>query len=399
MKDMTVYLRERFPHIGFQRTWEISAETCFKLGECHAIIQSLAYLPLAPEIRRKMLNVSLIKGAQATTAIEGNTLSEEEIDEIRRGATLPESRKYLETEVKNVINTLNTIFDEVVHENRAPIVSPQLICQLHRLIGQNLGDAFQAIPGQFRENNVVVGQYRAPDYQYVRPLMERFCQWLQAEFQFDAQTRQPFASCVIEAVVSHVYLVWIHPFGDGNGRTARLLEFFLLLRGGLPNICSHILSNFYNQTRSEYYRHLEEAGRTGSLTRFIEYAIQGLLDGLNEVLWQAQRQQICHAWKNYFYEVLDAEKSLNKPKRKRLCKLLSQIDIFRNYTPKQLAEITVEVAVLYSKLSSGAIARDLAFLVKLKLLKKEESAYSADIQQLVSRLPESRPLSEGQLSG
>lgn len=394
MENMTTYLRERFPHISFVCDWELTNEIWFKIGQCHAIVQSLAYLPLAPEIRQKMLNVSLVKGAQATTAIEGNTLSEEEVDEINKGATLPESRKYLETEVKNVINALNAIFSEVVHENHAAIVSPQLICNFHKLVGQNLGDAFKAIPGQFRQNDVVVGQYRAPDYKYVRPLMDQFCKWLQETFKFNCQKNQNFPSCVIEAIVSHVYLVWIHPFGDGNGRTARLLEFYLLLRGGLPNICSHILSNHYNQTRSEYYRHLEEAGRERSLTHFIEYAIQGLLDGLNEVLWQAQHQQIYNAWKNYFYEVLDAEKALNKPKRKRLCKLLSKIDIFKKYTPKTMTEITVEVAVLYSNLSPRSIARDLAFLVKLNLLRKDQNSYSANIQQLVSRLPESRTIVE-----
>jgi len=41
----------------------------------------------------------------------------------------------------------------------------------------------------------------------------------------------------------------IHPFGDSNGRTARLIEFYILLRAGLPDMVSHILSNHYNDTR------------------------------------------------------------------------------------------------------------------------------------------------------
>lgn len=394
MKNLTTYLKERFPHISFQRDWQISSDTYFKIGQCHAIVQSLAYLPLAPEVRKKMLNVSLIKGAQATTAIEGNTLSEEEVREINSGATLPESRKYLETEVKNVIDALNTIFKEVVHENHAAVVSPEIICNFHRFVGQGLGESFKAIPGQFRQNEVVVGQYRAPDYKYIKDLMNCFCKWLQEEFNFDSQKNQNFFSCVIEAIVSHVYLVWIHPFGDGNGRTARLLEFYLLLRGGLPNICSHILSNHYNKTRSEYYRQLDVAGKEKNLTSFIEYAIQGLLDGLNDVLWQAQCHQIHNAWQNYFYEVLDSEKSLNKPKRKRLCKLLSKINILEKYTQKSIFETSVDIAVLYSKLSTRSLGRDLDFLVKLDLLNKEQNIYSANIQQLVSRLPESRSIVE-----
>ncbi|NJN71060.1 MAG: hypothetical protein HC801_12855, partial [Nitrospira sp.] len=84
-------------------------------------------------------------------------------------------------------------------------------------------------------------------------LFDRFCEWLKKEFCFDSGS-QSFEDAVIQAIVTHVYLEWIHPFGDGNGRTGRLLEFYILLRAGNPDISSHILSNFYNETRAEYYR-------------------------------------------------------------------------------------------------------------------------------------------------
>ena len=70
--------------------------------------------------------------------------------------------------------------------------------------------------------------------------------------------KQSFQDPVIQAIVAHVYIAMIHPFGDGNGRTARLIEFYILLRAGLPDMASHILSNHYNDTRQEYYRRLDQ---------------------------------------------------------------------------------------------------------------------------------------------
>src|SRR5262249_51716473 len=159
-----------------------------------------------------------------------------------------------EIEVKNVIDALNHLFREVVKDNKGAVITPDLICEFHRMIGKDLGEQFDAIPGRFREDIRVVGAYRAPDWPDVKSLMQELCDWLYKEFHYEKG--QDFSDIIIQAIVSHVFLEWIHPFGDGNGRTGRLLEFYVLLRGGLPSIASHILSNYYNETRPEYYRQL-----------------------------------------------------------------------------------------------------------------------------------------------
>src|SRR5690606_32617625 len=154
---------------------------------------------------------------------------------------------------------------------------------------ENLGDHFDANPGRFRNDSRVVGKYRCPDYRDVPELIKKYCEWLQREFHY--QHGQSFCDTVIQAIVAHIYLEWIHPFGDGNGRTGRLIEFYILLRGGFPNIASHILSNHYNQTRSEYYRHFDSARERRDLTSFIEYALLGFRDGLKETLQIIQESQ------------------------------------------------------------------------------------------------------------
>ena len=80
----------------------------------------------------------------------------------------------------------------------------------------------------------------------------------------------------MKAVVAHLYIAWIHPFGDGNGRTARLLELQILLGAGFPVPTCQLLSNHYNQTRTEYYRELDLASHRRSPTEFLVYALEGL---------------------------------------------------------------------------------------------------------------------------
>ncbi|MDP2993142.1 MAG: Fic family protein, partial [Deltaproteobacteria bacterium] len=113
----------------------------------------------------------------------------------------------------------------------------------------------------------------------------------------------------MQAIVAHVYIAVIHPCGDGNGRTARLIEFYILLRAGLPDIASHILSNHYNDTRQEYYRRLDLCVRERDLSGFGRYAVQGFRDGLKGVLDIVQANLLEMSWHKFIYDTLDSKKA------------------------------------------------------------------------------------------
>ncbi len=389
--DAMEYIRQEFPHLSFRKDWTISTETAYKLGECHAIVKSLAYLPVDKNMNRQLLNVSLIKGAAATTAIEGNTLSEQEVKGILEGRSdVPPSRKYQETEVRNVIDALNGIFEEVVTRDNVSNITPELICNFNRQIGKDLGEMYDGVPGRLRERGVQVGRYHAPNHEYVRELLARMCDWLAAEFHFDPKREPEFRDAVVEAVAAHLYLVWIHPFNDGNGRTASLLEFYILLRAGLPKICSHILSNFYNQTRDMYYKKIEEATARRDFTGFLEYAVQGFLDGLESVLWQVQMAQLRNAWKVHTRDTLSPKRLLDSRKQ-RLQTVLDFFSVGTKYVPKDLTDKSPEIAATYARLSSTALTRDIDDLEAFGLLMKTEGGgYEADIRELVMQLPAKR---------
>ena len=113
------------------------------------------------------------------------------------------------------------------------------------------------------------------------------------------------ASAILRAVVVHLYVAWIHPFGDGNGRTARLAEFLILAGEGVPSPCAHLFSNHYNITRAEYHRQLDRSSRAnsgrGDPLGFLLYSLQGFVDGLREQSRFIAGIQLKLDWEHFVY--------------------------------------------------------------------------------------------------
>ncbi len=373
---------ENFEHISFQNDWKLSSSAWYKLGQCKSIIRAISNAPIQPEYRKKLLEISLIKGAQATTAIEGNTLSLDEIREIQEGKNLPPSKEYQEIEIKNILDSYNEILREITMIKKDELISSQLILRFHKMIGKDLGDSFQAIPGQFRRSNVTVGNYRPPNYEEVEELMEKFCVWLKSSFKY-SKGKESFSDSIFEAIIAHVYIAWIHPFNDGNGRTARLIEFYILLRAGLPDIASHVLSNFYNETRPEYYRHLDLAYRERDLSKFLEYAIRGLRDGLIKVLQIIQENHFEILWKNYFYEIFKDVKYGSVAVFKRRRELMLKFPKSGLFTSKELIDSNHDLLRTYLRKSGLLLKRDLDELTRLNLLIRDGKKYKANTDILL----------------
>ena len=139
-------------------------------------------------------------------------------------------------------------------------------------------------PGQIPHHRVAVGGYQGAPRGDCAYLLDRLCGWLEQNQAPEAGTffdpaDHRVAISLLRAVLAHLYLAWIHPFGDGNERTARLVEFMLLACSGVPAPAAHLLSNHYHQTRTEYFRQLDRSSRanaaSGAPVEFVCYALQG----------------------------------------------------------------------------------------------------------------------------
>ena len=389
-KIMDRKLNREYPHLQFRRHWGLSQKSLLLLGQCEAYIRAINNTPILPHHYKSLMNLALIKGAQSTTAIEGNTLSEDEIRKVMDGHKLPPSREYQEIEVRNIITAFNVLLNEIVYDKTDHYISVELLKWFHEMVGKDLGEYFKAIPGQFRNGDVVVGTYFCPDHRDVALLLERLCDWMKEEFGY-GRAEQSFSEIVIQAIVAHVYIEWIHPFSDGNGRTGRLTEFYILLRGGNPDIASHILSNYYNLTRTAYYLQLEKAMERKDLSEFIEYALLGFRDGLVQTLDVIQLSQFQSIWQKLIYDTFDEIRdSVRFEVFKRQRTLALEFPLEGNFTLSHIVNLSVALAKQYASLNEKTIQRDLERLIELKLVKKSGNEYSANTDLLRSMVARRR---------
>ena len=389
---MRSYL-ESHPWITFEATDfnNLGPRAWMLLGEARSKCDHLAGVPLPPEVAKDFYTVALIKGAQATTAIEGNTLTEEQVAGILDGTfKAPESRAYQEREVRNVLEALQEIADQVMGGD-SPVITKELICQYNLRLLDGTEHEPEAMPGSVRDHAVGVANYRGAPAEDCDYLLECLAGWLQSDTFKSEDPETGFALAVACAIYAHLYMAWLHPFGDGNGRTARLLEFLILARSGLaPLPAAHLLSNHYNLTRDQYYRELARASRDRTTLSFVTYAIQGFVDGLREQIGQVRELQLKVAWVNYVHEVMNRYPSSQARDRQRTLVLAMAPD---QATPRdELPGLTPKVARLYAGTGPRTLSRDLNRLRDAGLVRKHGNRWAANQSRIRAFLP---PVAEG----
>lgn len=343
-----------------------------KLGEAFSKTQHLAGTPLQPRVALELAQVYLSKGALATAAIEGNTLTEDEAKGIVTGSIkMPPSQEYLEQELRNIVDALEQI-DRSGRTGARFKLTPEWLREQNRRVLAELEVEEYVAPGQFSERQLVVGDvYRAAppeDYEF---LVDRLCQWLNESFIGPSQDPglsddKRFYLAFLGAVLGHLYLVWIHPFGDGNGRTARLLEVAALSHSGvIPWVSSNLLSDHYNRTRSRYYARLQAASKRREVREFIEYSAEGFVDMLREQIDMVQSVQRQTAWINFVHAVMHSEATgKTKERRRDVVLALGEMAVEKS----AIRRLTPEIAEQYAGKEERTLSRDLGALERLDLI-------------------------------
>lgn len=356
------------------------------LGEARSKIAHIAGSLLNPEVAREMHVVYLTKGVLATTAIEGNTLSEDEARRRIEGQLdLPPSREYLGREIDNIVAAFNSIRDELV-AGVAPPMSRETIESYNRLILAGLGLDDGVVPGEIPSFAVSVGGYVGAPREDCGFLLERLSAWLNGP---DFAPRSPeweIPMAIVKAVVAHLYVAWIHPFGDGNGRTARLMELRILLEAGVPTPATHLLSNHYNQTRTEYYRQLREANRSDEgVLSFIRYALQGFVDGLRDQLSTIRAQQFADRWEQYVYQQFGRATTSARLRQRQLVLELSEAE--EPIPRDELPTLSRGLLEMYGTKTGKTLTRDINAVVKMGLVRREGRGYTPNKHVIEAFLP------------
>jgi Fic family protein len=377
------------PWIDFRATEinDVKPRHWMLLGEARSKCAHLAGAPLKPAVAQQMYGVTLVKGALATTAIEGNTLTEEQARGILDGTyKAPPSRQYQEQEVRNVLDALGELYQHVVAGENIELTSA-LICEFNRQVLKGTDIRPGVVPGVLRTESVAVGTYRAAPAEDCQYLLEKLVNWLNGPTFIHDDPEIQFAIILAKAVYAHLYLAWIHPFGDGNGRTARLLEFAILAScGQVPVPAAHLLSNHYNLTRDRYYRELDLASKPGQGTLgFLSYAIEGFIDGIREAIEMVREQQIQVAWVNYVHERFASLPNTKASDRQRSLVLAMPMD--KVVRRDDLEGLTPKIAKLYASAGPRVLSRDLNRLEGLDLIHRAVKGYRARAEVVLAFLP------------
>jgi Fic family protein len=228
--------------------------------------------PLSPEVLKNLKKYFDVELTYNSNAIEGNTLTITETKVIlEEGLTIGGGKSLREhLEVINHQEAINYI-EDIVSQNID--ISERVIKDLHAIILRSIDNKNA---GVYRTNNVLISgsKHRPVEYMLVEEKVRELVQW------YDEMKNELHP--VELAAVFHFKYVYIHPFIDGNGRTARLLMNLILLRNGYP------IAIIKNEDRSEYMGALELASVEGITTAFIQMIIRAVDSSLDTYLYILQ---------------------------------------------------------------------------------------------------------------
>ena len=377
------------PWITFQADLtKFDHRTWLLLGEAESKCEHIAGVPLRPQVADRLHQVYLGKGAHGTTAIEGNSLTEAEVlARVRGDLPLPPSRACLGREIDNVVGVYNDIVGDVV-AGRPLELTPERITDFNRRVLDGLDVDDGVAPGEVRTHPVVVGRYRGAPAEDLDFLLDRMCDWL-GRLRVDGAgigSEMGFTVAILKAILAHLYIAWIHPFGDGNGRTARLVEFQLLVQAGVPVPAAHLLPDFYNRTRDAYYRALDRTSRPPyPVETFVYYALRGFADELRDALGVIRAEQMQVTWENYVHELF---RDADTPARRRQKHVV--LDLPGDDTsvpPGRIPQLSIRVATAYAGKQPKTVTRDVNALVELGAVRRTPTGIVANRSLIEAFLP------------
>jgi len=197
-----------------------------------------------------------------TNAIEGSTVTEEEVPEILKK---PRADNEEEIETKGVAKAVNFI------RKTKEELSLEGILKLHRLCFEGS----KPFAGRFREVNVVV-QNSIGQVLHAGVAKEELKEYLEDFISWYKENKEKFKPLVLAAIM-HNQFEHIHPFQDGNGRVGRLLLNFILIKNNYPPI------NILLKDRAEYYQSLQEYSKNGDLKPTLKFLIKQYKKTLKQV--------------------------------------------------------------------------------------------------------------------
>jgi len=333
------------------------------LIEARVLYKTVSDLPILPALSTQLEEEIVRRSIFGTAAIEGNPLTEERVGEIISESNHVRKMERAEQEIYN----LKLAYDFVAGQETSDSifsVTEKIVKQIHKIITSDIEHEYN-VPGKYRNHVVKVGDsehggiFTPPKcLADIKTLMKQYVLWMNSE---EVKKLNP----AIRGALSHYHLALIHPFGDGNGRTARLVEALLLRLAGMQYV-PIMLSNFYYRNLDDYFWAFSKArkNKNNDVTPFLEFALKGIIESLNQL-----KERITHFIRKFslrdYYAHLRGIRDITQRQHDFLTMLLDHE--LGHFTLNDMYKVG-PLTILYRNVSDRTARRDLQKLSSKGLL-------------------------------
>lgn len=315
-------------------------------------------IPYQKSWAEQLQAIQLKREVAGTSRIEGADFTEKELD-----AALSQTPEQLHTRSQRQASATIQAYRWIARLPNDYPINADLILEVHRQIITGADDD-HCPPGRLRcqDQNVTFGAPRHRGVEGGEECERAFSELVRATQQ-EFREHDP----LIQALALHYHLAAMHPFLDGNGRTARALEALFLQRTGLRDTLFIAMSNYYYEEKNEYLSSLA-AVRTGDydLTPFLVFGLKGvelqcrrLFDEIKKHISKALFRNVMF---DLFLRLKTARKRVIAERQIKILKLLLDVDFLT------LDDLEKQTSSAYSKLSNPftALIRDINALIQLR---------------------------------
>ena len=273
----------RLTIMAFNPKYTITNKTVNNLTIVTSAREIIEQAHLIPKWEAKLRRQSILHNTHSSTAIEGNKLTLKQVEDLSDGKRIVATDKDKQ-EVLNYIEAMECIPSLTKKGN----INVKDLLKIHNIVSKKTLRS-NAESGAFRKQQVFIGkkifngtgfkevvEYMPPPTKDVPRLVEEFIKWLNLGKTWEINP-------VILGAIVHYEIARIHPFIDGNGRTARLFATLILYLSGFDHRRIFALDDFYDQDRKSYYDALKTVQQGNSdLTKWIEYFTDGVAYSVTE---------------------------------------------------------------------------------------------------------------------
>ena len=273
--------------IKFNPLFTITPKIANCLIRLEAAKEKAAFLPISPNMLASLRETARLYTTHYSTMIEGNQLTQEQVNQVITLEGHFPGRERDECEIRGYYEALAKL-EQFVAQNHP--ITEKAIQTLHALV---MSDGRTKVrPSPYRDGQNVIRDsttrniiYLPPESKDVPALMRQMVAWLNESNELP---------CPLIAAIAHYQFATIHPYYDGNGRTARLLTTLILHLGEYDLKGLYSLEEYYARNLLAYYRaisigpsHNYYFGRaTSDITPWLEYFIEGMVFSFEKVVQQ-----------------------------------------------------------------------------------------------------------------